>query len=212
MNSFYYKGIYLLITAFLLTGIVSCEKNRQKSEGQTKADHGQEALTNANKKIEELSIELNQLRAENQRLKTENDRLASGVTNITARAQQLIACYGTGIWDYGDNPEFPVFVKAMQGSDVKEIIVELNERFRKYKQPTISLKKQAGHTVYIGVDNEEQLGEEMGSNGALSYMTMATFSLASVKGIDCVYFDIGESDHASPGKYCKDSLDPFMPK
>lgn len=56
------------------------------------------------------------------------------------------------------------------------------------------------------------LGEQMGSNGALSYMTAVAYSLVSVKGIDCVFFDIGEGEHASPGKYCKDSLEPLTPQ
>ena len=149
---------------------------------------------------------------EKQQLKDENDRFAANGITIQPKMQQLIACYGTGIWDYGENIDFPVFVRAMKGSDVREVITALNERFRRYKQPTIKLKKLEGHTAFIGLNNEEQLGEEMGSNGAVSYMTVVTFSLISVKGINCVYFDIGESEHASPGKYCKDSLEPLAPK
>jgi len=186
MRDIYLIGMHLLLLAFIITSLASCEKSKQ--EGQTKGDQQQVALENANKKILDLTTELEQVRVENQRLKTENERLASGVISITPRAQQLIACYGTGIWDYGDDPEFPVFVKAMQGSGVREIVSELNERFWKYKQPSIRLKRQEGHTVFVGVKNEEELGEEMGSHGAESYMTVVAFSLVSVKSIDCVHF------------------------
>ena len=100
----------------------------------------------------------------------------------------------------------------MKGAGAREVIAELNDRFQKYKQPKVKFEKKKDGTVFISVDNEEQLEEEMGSNGAIGYMTMVTYSLTSVKGIDCVYFDIGEGEHASPGKYCKDSLEPFTPK
>jgi len=148
----------------------------------------------------------------NQRLKAKNDLLASQNENVQPRIQELIAGYGTGIWDYAENTNYPVFVKSMKGAGVRDVMAELNDRFRKYKQPKVQFKKKEDATVFISVDNEDQLGEQMGSNGALGYMAVVTYSLTSVKGIDCVYFDIGESEHASPGKYCKDRLEPLTPK
>jgi len=204
--------LHSLLPLFILLTIVGCEKPEQKQVAQPEIKQDQEALTNANNKIQELSAQVDQLRMENQRLKAKNDILASQNKDMQPRLQQLIAGYGTGIWDYTENDNYPVFVKSMKAAGVREIITELNERFQKYKQPKIKFKKKEDGTVFIGVDNEEQLGEEMGSNGAVGYMTTTAYSLTSVKGIDCVYFDIGESEHASPGKYCKDSLEPLTPK
>lgn len=204
--------IYFSLALLIIAGIIGCEKSEQKQVVQQKMNQDQEALATANSKIQELSAQIDQLSIENQRLKAKNDFLASQNEVMQPRIQQLIACYGTGIWDYGDNIDSPVFVKSMKGAGVRDVIDELNERFQKYKQPKIIIKKKEGRTVFIGVDNEEQLGEQMGSNGALSYMTAVTYSLISVKGIDCVFFDIGEGEHASPGKYCKDSLEPLAPK
>jgi hypothetical protein len=204
--------IYFTLALLIITSIVGCHKSEQKQVEQPKINQDQEALATANNRIQELSAQIDQLRIENQRLKAKNDFLTSQNEVIQPRIQQLIACYGTGIWDYGDDINFPVFVKSMKGADVRDIMAELNERFQKNKQPKITIKKKEGRTVFIGVDNEEQLGEQMGSNGALSYMTAVTYSLISVKGIDCVFFDIGDGEHASPGKYCKDSLEPLTPK
>jgi hypothetical protein len=190
---------------FVIVAVAACNKPEQKQVEQPRTNQDQEALVKADNKIRELSAELGQLKIENERLRAKNERLAYE-KDIQPRVQQLIACYGTGIWDYGEDSDYPVFAKSMKGAGVREVIVGLNERFKKYKQPAIRLKKKENSTVFIDVDNEEQLSQQMGSTGALAYMTAVTYSLISVKGIDCVYFDIGEGEHAGPGKYCKDSL------
>jgi hypothetical protein len=201
-----------LLALVLILTLIACEKQEQKPVAQPEVKQDQTALANANSKIQELSAQLDQLKAENQRLKAKNDLLASQNANIQPRIQALIAGYGTGIWDYAEDTNDLVFVKAMKGAGLRDVMTELNDRFKKYKQPRIQFKKKDDGTVFIGVDNEDQLGERMGSNGALGFMAIVTYSLTSVKGIDCVYFDIGESEHASPGKYCKDSLEPLTPK
>ncbi len=206
-----------LMALVLILTAVACEKTEQKPVVQQpvappEVKHDAEALANANSKIQELTDQIDQLKNENQRLTTKNDLLASQNNHIRPRLQQLIAGYGTGIWDYAENSDYPVFVKSMKDTGVQEVIAELNGRFQKYNQPKVKFEKKKDGTVFISVDNEDQLDEEMGSNGAIAYMTMVTYSLTSVKGIDCVYFDIGEGEHASPGKYCKDSLEPLTPK
>ncbi len=201
-----------LLSLVMILTVVACEKPEQKPIAQPEVKKDREALANANSKIQELSSQIEQLKNENQRLKTKNDLLAYQNNFIQPRLQQLIAGYGTGIWDYDENTDYPVFVKSMKNAGVREVIAELNDRFKKYKQPKVEFKKKEHDTVFIGVDNEDQLEEQMGSHGAIGYMTMVTYSLTSVKGIDCVYFDIGEGEHASPGKYCKDNLEPLTPK
>ena len=202
----------LLLAILVIASIIGCNRPEQRKVVPPPTSQDQEALMNANRKNLQLTAQIDQLRIENERLKAKNDFLATQNKVIQPRTQQLIACYGTGIWDYGEDIDFPVFVKSMKGAGVRDIIGELNARFQKDKQPKIVIKKREGSTVVIGVDNEEQLGEQMGSSGAVSYMTAVTYSLVSVKGIDCVFFDIGEGDHASPGKYCKDSLEPLAPE
>lgn len=203
---------HLLLGMLIIVSIAGCDKTEQKQVVQAKANQDQEALANANNKIQELSAQIDQLRVENQQLKAKNDFLSYQNKDIQPWIQRLIAGYGTGIWYYGENINYPVFVKSMKGAGVQDIIAALNERFQKIKQPKIKYKKKEDGTVFIGVNNEEQLSERMGSEGALSYMAAVTYSLTSVKGIDCVYFDIGEGEHASPGRYCKDSLEPLSPK
>ncbi|HWR72984.1 MAG TPA: hypothetical protein VN604_07425 [Nitrospirota bacterium] len=202
---------HFYLALLIIAIIIGCDKSEQKQVEQLNINQDQQALATANNRIQEMSAQIDQLRIEIQRLKAKNDFLASQNELMQPRMQQLITCYGAGIWDYGEDTNSAVFIKSMKGAGVRDVIAELNERFQKYKQPKIKIKKKEGRTVFIGVDNEEQLGEQMGSNGALSYMTAVTYSLISVKDIDCVYFDIGESGHASPAKYCKDHLEPLTP-
>jgi hypothetical protein len=203
---------HLLLAILIIVSISGCDKTEQKQVVKAKANQDQQALANANIKIQELSAQIDQLRVENQQLKSKNDFLSHQNEDIQPWIQRLIAGYGTGIWHYSENINYPVFVKSMKGAGVRDVIAALNEMFQKFKQPKIKYIKKEDSTVFVGVDNEEQLSERMGSDGALSYMTAVTYSLTSVKGIDCVYFDIGGGEHASPGKYCKDSLEPLSQK
>jgi hypothetical protein len=200
----------MALIAFI--GILGCNKPDQKQVQQPARNQDQEPLEAANRTIQELSAQVERLRIDNQRLKTKNEFLTKQNEILNPRLQQLIAFYGTGIWDYREDDNSPVFVKSMKGADVQSVIAELNEGFQRDKHPKLIIEKKEDRTVYVGVDDNEQLGERMGSNGALSYMTSVTFSLISVSGIDCVFLDIDEGDHASPGKYCRDRLEPLEPQ
>lgn len=202
----------ILSVILVFTGVFGCERATPPPEKATQSssarNQDQEALAEANRKIEELSSQLEQLRTENRKLTDRNEILVRQQKEFEPRVQQLISGYGTGIWDYTDDGNYPVFVKAMKGAGFKEVIAELNKRFRKQGQPELRVKKKDQATIYLTVSDEELLGERMGSHGASAYLEVIRYSLASVNGIECVYFDIGEGDHAVPGKYCRDGLKP----
>lgn len=103
----------------------------------------------------------------------------------------------------------PVFIKSVKAKNISEMTAVLNTYLSQAGFPGITFKKWDGTTVIIGVDNEERLSEQMGSSGAISYITTVTYSLTSLKGVDCIYFDIEEGDHAGPGKYCKFGVEPI---
>lgn len=207
MKILYPTHARLLLVALAFATSAGCDTSEQKQVKEPEIRQDQESLAQA----KGLSGQLEQLKKENQQLRAANERLELANKDTEARIQQLIAGYGTGIWDYEDD-DYPVFVKSMKGAGLKEVVAELNERFQQSKQPKIILKKKKDKRVFVGVDNEEQLGGQMGSNGALSYMTAIMYSLTSVKGIECVYFDIEEGDHAGPAEYCKDTPAPFLPQ
>jgi hypothetical protein len=199
------------LAVFVLLSPAACEKAGQPP-APAGARQDREAPATDRDKIAELSAELERLRIENRDLAARNEELALQNKEAGPRIQQLISGYGTGIWDYGDDDVYPVFMKPMKGAGFKEIIAELNSRFRKEGGPEIRFEKKDRGTVYLTISDEEMLGERMGSQGALSYMAAVTYSLTSVQGVDCVFFAIGQSDHAAPGKYCKKNLEPFLPQ
>jgi outer membrane murein-binding lipoprotein Lpp len=192
------KRILLLIAILVITSVAGCEKDRQTQTDQLEIEK------------EELAKQVEQLRMENEKIKEKNEYLEFQNKELQPRIQQLISGYGPGIWGYEENNNFPVFVKSMPGVDVTTIINKLNERFKKDGQPLIKYKKKEQRTVFIGLDSEKQLGERMGSYGALSYMAAVSYSLTSVREIDCVYFDIREHEHAGPGKYCEGNLEFYI--
>lgn len=60
-----------------------------------------------------------------------------------------------------------------------------------------------GCSEYIGVDDDERLSRRMGSFGARSHINAVTYTITSVKDIDCISLEIEEGDHAVPGEYCR---------
>ncbi len=133
--------IYFTLTLLIIVGIVACSKSEQRQVVPPKTNQDQAALAAANNKVQELSAQVDQLKAENERLKSKIDFLASQNADIQPRLEQLIAGYGTGIWDYAENIDYPIFVKSMKGASVRDVIAELNSRFQKYKQPKIKYTK-----------------------------------------------------------------------
>ncbi len=202
----------LFLALILIFVILGCRKAEQKHAVQPEANQAQSALANAEARMQKLSAQVEQLQIENQRLRGKNTFLESQNRNLLPRIQRLMDGYGTGIWDYDATAQYPVFVESLKGAGVRGMIVAMNKRFRRSREPIVLFKKKEGNTVFIGVDNDEQLGEQMGSDGALGYMTSVAYSLTSIPGVQCVYFAIEGGEHASPGKYCKGRLEPLEPQ
>lgn len=192
-----------LLIVCILTLAAGCEKTETQPQEPTAPAEG---------RIEELSAELEHLRNENRELAARNQELARYVKDSGSRIRQLISGYGPGIWDYGENDDYPVFMKALPGAGIDGVLAELNQRFRSEGQPELRFVRKDGRTVFLAVADEEQLGERMGSHGALAYMEAVAYSVTSIPGVECVYFDIGESEHAAPGRYCEPGGRPFLPQ
>ena len=84
---------------------------------------------------------------------------------------------------------------------IRQTINEYNAEKNHF--PKVILSKIDNRIVYIKVNDEELLTQRMGTYGASEYMKEVQNTITAVEGIDCVYFDIEEGDHAFPGKYCK---------
>lgn len=156
-------------------------------------------LTTQNTKLtDEVSLLKNQVRE----LEAENYRLVTSHADVDEWADTLVEGYGPGIW-YTGQLLYPRFLKRIKSGSVSDVVEELNKRFRKDNLPEVILLSSESGRVEVGVSDDEHLTMRMGSHGASSYMKAVTFSITSIKGVDCIWFKFEEADHASPGKYCR---------
>ena len=204
--------VFVLIFYFSCSG---CTDSGLK-DAKTDLKAAEEKIGVLESSLKEADEELESVKAENMRLTEEMGKLQEDVNTLERKntilsgtcerldawSKKLADGYGPGIW-YMDESTLPVFVKSMKSSDVNGIVQELNERFSRDHLPDVILKKVDDNTAYLGIDDDDLLTRRMGSHGARSYINAVTYSITSVKGIDCIWLDFEEGDHAAPGEYCR---------
>jgi hypothetical protein len=95
--------------------------------------------------------------------------------------------------------------------DVAGIATALNKRFESAKLPTVRILRTDQDTVVLTVSDPAQLTQRMGTTGAHCYLAEVTFSLTSIGGIDYIWLDIPEGDHAEPGRFGRASFPDLLP-
>jgi hypothetical protein len=58
-------------------------------------------------------------------------------------------------------------------------------------------------TIYVKIKESTYLTQSIGTTGADEYMSITTYTLTELKGINYVNFDFEEGDHAVPGTYSR---------
>jgi hypothetical protein len=94
-------------------------------------------------------------------------------------------------------------VADMKNLTVQDIIDALNI---KYPQIKLEWIRQEGNKAFVKIADAEYLTQRMGTTGAEEYLAEATFSLTEIKGINAVYFDFVEGDHARPETLTRESF------
>ncbi len=169
-----------------------------------------------NSELEKAKATIDRLHAENAKIrqdilklkgdckasKLENERLSIRIKELNQWSKKLADGYGTGIW-ITDESTYPIFVKSMKSANVNDIINELNQLYEKNSFPKIVFKKIDGRKAYVLIEDSEHLTQRMGTSGASSYLKEVSYSICSVKNIDCVNIEFEEGDHAFPGDYCR---------
>ncbi len=81
---------------------------------------------------------------------------------------------------------------------VDELIELLN-----ISSPNVQLQKiqVSNDTLYVGIEESRFLTQRMGTTGAQSYLSIATYTLTEPERISHVNFDFEIGDHAMPGIY-----------
>jgi hypothetical protein len=221
--------ILLTVIIILFVGSFGCsdsgveEMKNELEAANLEAERTKNELEAANQRIREIDLSLKEKSENLEKVNSENIRLSANYSTLQDDFNTLkIKCnslsikyeeldiwskkladgYGAGIW-YMDESDRPVFFKSIENADTKAVVEDLNEKFRKESLPEIVLKNIVDKTAYIGTDNDEMLTQRMGSFGARAYIRAVTYSITSVKDIDCILLDIKEGDHALPGEYCR---------
>ena len=166
-------------------------------------------LADARRSIEQLQVQKEKSKEDVLKLtrelndaNMENHLLIQQLESLNIWSKKLIDGYGTGIW-LTENTDLPVFVKSMKRADAVDIINELNQIYERNRMPKVIFQKIEGKKAYVLIENSEKLTQRMGSSGASSYLNEVSFSICSVKNIDCVHIAFTAGDHALPGDYCR---------
>lgn len=69
----------------------------------------------------------------------------------------------------------------------------------------VQYRMTSGDTVYLEVPESTILSQQMGSAGAQQFLSSTTYSFTELAGINYVFFDFDEGDHAVPGVYHRNS-------
>jgi len=204
----------LFICTALMLQLSGCNGEKAK-KGETESPQTK-VVKEKTDHVKGLEAKINELTAKNKELTNQKTELFEEVKRyeelkeeMSNRIKKLIDGYEPGIWTTEDADLYPVFKTAIKEADTKSILHTLNYEFNQEKLPRLIFKKEENKTVFVGISHPDLLTQQMGSSGAMSYMAMVTYSLTSVKGVDCVFFDFPEGDHAIPGQYCKHAFEPF---
>ena len=89
----------------------------------------------------------------------------------------------------------------------KSIIVFLNG---KNSKPTdnnhLVFKKISNDTLYLKINNTNSHTQKMGTTGAMLYLAKVIYNLTELNNIKYVNMDFEAGDHASPGKFSRESF------
>lgn len=90
--------------------------------------------------------------------------------------------------------------------NVRDMIDALN---LKYPQIILEEIKKSNDTLYVKIDEATYLTQQIGTEGATTYLAEATFALTEPVGIHVVDFSFKEGDHAVPKPYTRESFKDF---
>ncbi len=77
-----------------------------------------------------------------------------------------------------------------------KLISEINNS---WEGITLAFRKISNDTIYVAIPESTVLTQQMGSSGALGYMSSTTYTLTELKNIKFVNYNFTEGDHMAPG-------------
>lgn len=112
------------------------------------------------------------------------------------------------IWGYEQNQQTGEYeLVQLRPVDRNSLTGESLEKIINKSWPRIELKfiRTSNDTAFISIPDSRVMTQQIGSAGAMSFMSSTTFSFTELIGINHVSFDFEEGDHAMPGVYDRNS-------
>jgi hypothetical protein len=137
-----------------------------------------------------------------------DDRDSKDETEEAVSESSVVYKSSEAIWAYDYNSETEEFeIKQMHPVDQDTLTAQAVVNIVNHTWPRVQVKLlgSSNDTLFISVPDSRVLTQQMGTAGAESYLISTTFSFTELKGINHVYFDFEEGDHAIPGVYSRDS-------
>ena len=97
-------------------------------------------------------------------------------------------------------------IDALNGSELDPESFRSAEGEEPLGPPKLKLIGIEGNQALVEIINARYLTQRMGSTGADAFLAEATFTITEHPGIDMVYFQFEEGDHASPGLYSRENF------
>ena len=127
---------------------------------------------------------------------------------LQKKLRPLLLDNRVGLWEPVEQATRIRFGDSLDAQSAEDLVAAFNERFVNNRSarsfnPHLQLQSVQGAVARVGVSDDDQLGERMGSAGSEMYMATLTYALTSLCRIDSVYLDIEYGSHASPDYYSR---------
>lgn len=185
---------WLVVLGCCLLFPISCD-NKKSEETARQLAAAQAENSALHQKISDLQSRIAALEAEHENLIAKHNELELW-------SRELVSALGPSVWTPGTY-ERPIPIQFYPKASVTQLVNALNQHFQSLRLPRIKLTGVEDRTAVVSIEDGEQLTQTMGTTGAQAYMGSVTYTLCSLKDVDCVEFRFKMGTHAVPGRYCR---------
>lgn len=189
----------LLLTCCLLLAALGCSDERS-----ARIEAQQRHIRQLRRQNDSLRRRVGAL-ADSLRLLSRRIRELEGAPRGRQKLRALLLDNRVGIWEPDEQAMHIRFSDSVDAQNVRDLVDAFNARFAGSFNPELRLLSVENAVARVGVSDDDQLTERMGTAGSRMYLATMTYTLTSLPRIDSVYLDIDEGSHARPGYYSRET-------
>lgn len=196
----------LLLSVCLLLAVLGCSEERPV-ETEKKQDSTRMLRSQKDSLQRRATALRDSLKKRTSRIHELEEDLRRQKTLLT-----LLRDNRVGLWAPDEQAMHIRFADSVNAQNARDLVDAFNERFAGSFNPELLLHSVEGAVARVGVSDDEQLGERMGTTGSEMYVATMTYTLTSLCCIDRVYLDIDQGSHAGPGYYSRETWIHLVPE